>query len=71
MKLKEIMDWFDRTAPLQLQESYDNSGLIIGDKEQTVNRAVVCLDVDEAVLEYAVKKAQTLSSHIIRVFSGP
>jgi len=69
MKLKEIMDWFDRTAPLQLQESYDNSGLIIGDKEQTVNRAVVCLDVDEAVLEYAVKKgADLVISHHPCVF---
>ncbi|HOP73422.1 MAG TPA: Nif3-like dinuclear metal center hexameric protein [Thermoclostridium caenicola] len=60
MRLKEIMDWIEGIAPLHLQESYDNSGLIIGSEDQMVNKAVVCLDVDEAVLAYAREKGASL-----------
>lgn len=69
MKLKDIMDWMEAIAPLKLQESYDNSGLIIGDEERTVEKAVVCLDADEAALEYAREKgADLLISHHPCVF---
>lgn len=60
MRVKEIMDWIEEIAPLYLQESYDNSGLIIGSEEQGVDGAVVCLDVDEAVLAYARQKGAGL-----------
>lgn len=60
MRLREIMNWIEGIAPFQLQESYDNSGLIIGNQDQTVDKAVVCLDVDEAVLEYAAKNGASL-----------
>lgn len=60
MKLVEIMNWIEGIAPLHLQESYDNSGLIIGDEDQQVNKAVVCLDVDEAVLAYAAENGAGL-----------
>ena len=51
MRVKEIMDWIEEIAPLYLQESYDNSGLIIGSEEKGVDGAVVGPDVEEAVLE--------------------
>ena len=69
MRLKEIMNWIEQIAPLYLQESYDNSGLIIGDEDQMIDKAVVCLDVDEAVLEYARENgARLVISHHPCVF---
>jgi len=69
MKLKEIMNWIEEIAPLHLQESYDNSGLIIGDEDQVISKAVVCLDADEAVMEYARENcAQLVISHHPCVF---
>ena len=40
-------------APLTLQEEYDNSGLQIGRAQRAARGALVCLDVDEAVLDEA------------------
>ena len=69
MKLKDIMNWIEEIAPLHLQESYDNSGLIIGDEDQVIDKAVVCLDVDKAVLEYARENgAKLVISHHPCVF---
>ncbi|HHH53799.1 MAG TPA: Nif3-like dinuclear metal center hexameric protein, partial [Bacteroidetes bacterium] len=31
MKIKEITDYLETIAPLEYQEKYDNSGLIVGD----------------------------------------
>ena len=33
MKINEIIKHLEQYAPLQLQEDYDNSGLITGDKK--------------------------------------
>jgi dinuclear metal center YbgI/SA1388 family protein len=53
MKLYEITSWIETKAPLQLQEDYDNSGLIVGDKNQEVVRVLVCLDMSERAMAFA------------------
>jgi dinuclear metal center YbgI/SA1388 family protein len=53
MKLYEITDWIETKAPLQLQEDYDNSGLIVGDRNQEVVRVLVCLDMSEKTMAFA------------------
>ena len=53
MKLGEITGWIEKIAPLDLQESYDNSGLIIGSSDIDIKSVVVCLDVDKAALDFA------------------
>ncbi len=40
----------------ELQESYDNSGLIVGDVNGEVHRALLCLDSTEAVVDEAIAK---------------
>ena len=37
MKIKEISDYLETIAPIQLQESYDNSGFIVGNKDWDIN----------------------------------
>ena len=53
MKIKEITDAIERFAPLALQEEYDNAGLVVGDPEREVGRALLAVDVTEEVLAEA------------------
>lgn len=56
MKIKEITDVIERFAPLALQESYDNAGLVVGDPEREVVRALLAVDVTEEVLAEAERE---------------
>jgi len=71
MKIKDITDFLETIAPLEYQESYDNCGLIVGDKNSTVKKALVTLDVTEAVVEEAIaEKCQLIIAHHPIVFGG-
>ena len=54
MKISQILSELDDYAPLSLQESYDNSGLQVGDISQEVRGILLCLDVTEEVVEEAI-----------------
>jgi len=70
-KLKEITNYFENLAPLSLQESYDNAGLIVGDANAEISSVLVTLDVTEEVVEEAInKKAQLIVAHHPIIFSG-
>lgn len=56
MKIKEITGHLENLAPLSLQESYDNAGLLVGDKEWECSGIIVSLDVTEEVVAEALKK---------------
>ncbi len=71
MKLKEITDFLESYAPLAYQESYDNSGLITGNKEMEITGALICLDSVEAVIDEAIAIGCNLViAHHPIVFSG-
>ena len=53
MVLQEIYDFLDRVSPFELQEKWDNSGLIVGDMNREVSQIVVSLDIDDAMIEEA------------------
>ena len=46
MKLQEIYNHLDKISPFELQEKWDNSGLIVGELEREVSQIVVSLDID-------------------------
>jgi len=46
MKLQEIYNHLDKVSPFELQEKWDNSGLIIGDMTREVSQIIVSLDID-------------------------
>ena len=54
MKVREVTAVIEEFAPLSLQESYDNSGLIVGRLDDEVNKALLAVDVTEEVLAEAV-----------------
>lgn len=71
MKLKQISQYIESIAPLAFQESYDNSGLIIGQPEDEISGVLISLDITEEVLDEAISKNLNLViCHHPIVFSG-
>lgn len=71
MKIKDITDHLESIAPLGYQESYDNAGLIVGDRNDEVKAALICLDSTEEVIDEAIAKGCNLViAHHPIVFSG-
>ncbi len=71
VKIKDIAKIIEETAPLSIQESYDNSGLLIGDPDLEVSGILVCIDITEAVVNEAIdKKLNLIVSHHPLIFSG-
>lgn len=60
MKISEIIASLERLVPTNLQESYDNSGLQLGDPEQECTGALMAIDITEPVLEEAKEKGCNL-----------
>ena len=71
VKIKEVLSALERFAPLPLQESWDNAGLQVGLTETEVSGALLCLDVNEAIVDEAVRKGCNLIvSHHPLLFRG-
>lgn len=69
--VSEVVDFLESVAPLHLQETYDNSGLLIGSMQQVVTGAMICLDCTEAVLDEAIAKhCNLIISHHPAIFYG-
>ena len=56
MKVRDIAAAIESFAPLRLQESYDNSGLIVGRMDDDVHCALLAVDVTEEVIAEAVRE---------------
>ena len=71
MKIKQVLSALERFAPLPLQESWDNAGLQLGLTEAEVSGALLCLDVNEEIVDEAIRKGCNLIvSHHPLLFRG-
>lgn len=71
MKIREILSFLENKAPFHFQESYDNSGLLVGSPDSEANGALISLDCTEAVVDEAIAMGvNTIISHHPIVFSG-
>ena len=71
LKVKDIAKAIEDFAPKSLQESYDNTGLQIGDPEMKVSAVLLCLDVTEEILREAMlRQCNMIVSHHPLLFSG-
>ena len=71
MKIKEITKYLEGIAPLSLQESYDNSGLLVGNDETECTGIITSLDVTEAVIKEAItKNCNLIVAHHPIIFRG-
>lgn len=69
--IRDVLNVFEETAPLPFKESYDNSGLIVGDPGASVSKVLLCVDVNEAVVEEAQNKGcELIVSHHPIIFKG-
>lgn len=70
-KIKDITQYLEALAPITLQESYDNSGLLLGNSGTEVENTLVTLDVTEAVIDEAIaKKCQLIVAHHPLIFGS-
>jgi len=69
--LKDIIKVLEAVAPPSIQESFDNSGLQIGDVNQPIVGVLLTVDVNEAVIDEAIsKKANLIVAHHPLIFKG-
>ena len=71
MNVKTICNFIEEVAPLALQESYDNVGLLVGDAQMEVSGVLICIDITLEVIEEAIqKKCNLIISHHPLIFRG-
>lgn len=59
--VRDFFNYINELAPLETQESWDNSGMLVGDMNAEVKKAIVVLDIDIN----AVEKAKELGANLI------
>ena len=71
MLIRDITNFLESLAPISSQESYDNSGLIVGDPSSEVTKALISLDCIESIVEEAIEtNCQLIIAHHPIVFRG-
>lgn len=69
-KVKDIFEYLCRKAPLALQMDFDNSGFQVGHPDRPVQRAILSLDVTDAVADEAIREgASLIVSHHPLIFT--
>ena len=64
MQLKELLKHLEQRIPLHLAEEWDNVGLLIGNREKTIQRVMTCLTVTpDSVAEAIAKEAELVITH--------
>lgn len=67
----QVIQFLENIAPLHLQETYDNSGLLIGERHAEITGILVCLDCTEDVIDEAVRLGcNMIISHHPPIFYG-
>ena len=71
IKLREIIKIIETWSPKSFSEDFDNVGLIVGDQNSEVTKALITIDTTERVVDEALKKKCNLiiSFHPI-IFHG-
>ena len=71
MTIREIQQVLENYAPLELQEEYDNTGLIIGNPDTEISGVLITLDITDKVLDEALQNdCNLVISHHPLIFKG-
>jgi len=63
MKIKTLYDLLNEISPFELQEEWDNSGLLVGSFDDKIEKIYITLDLDEEVIENADENSLILAHH--------
>jgi dinuclear metal center YbgI/SA1388 family protein len=69
MKLQDIYNHLNEISPFELQENWDNSGVIIGEISREVSQIVLSIDIDESIIDEA-KEGTLFMVHHPLIFKG-
>ena len=69
MTLGAIYNFLDTLSPFATQASWDNSGLLIGNKEDEIAQIYLSLDVESALLEEVAPNSLIITHHPL-IFNG-
>ena len=71
MKVNDVIEYLEDLAPRSSQESYDNAGLLVGDRYSEISSVLICLDSTEDVVNEAITKGCNLIiAHHPIIFKG-
>ena len=63
MKVKELLEILEEIAPFSLQEEWDNSRLLIGDKNSEVKKIYLTLEIEKFNLEQIKNNSVVITHH--------
>jgi len=69
MKISQIYAYLDALSPFDLQEKWDNSGLLVGEMSQEISQIALSIDVDEKLLDSLEENTLLITHHPI-IFGG-
>ena len=69
MQISEIYIKLNEISPFELQEKWDNSGLLVGDMNREIKEIVISLDIDQNIIEKAKEDTLFIVHHPL-IFSG-
>lgn len=69
MTIGAIYRFLDELSPFEMQESWDNSGLLLGDFTLEVKQVVLSIDIDEALIDTLEEDTLVVTHHPI-IFGG-
>jgi len=71
MKISSVIQQLETIAPIPLQETYDNAGLLTGDAEWECTGIIIALDSTEEVVQEAISKnCNLIIAHHPIIFKG-
>lgn len=71
MQIRDIIKAIEEFSPLALQESYDNSGVQVGDINREATGVLIAIDITEELIDEAVNKnCNLIVAHHPLIFKG-
>ncbi|MSN96092.1 Nif3-like dinuclear metal center hexameric protein [Campylobacter sp. FMV-PI01] len=69
MKISEIYKILDEIAPFEFQESWDNSGILLGSMQSEFDKIYLSLDIDSDMLDKVDENSLVITHHPL-IFKG-
>mgnify|MGYP000918282555 CR=1 FL=1 len=70
-KCRDIISFLEQIAPVELAEEWDNTGFQVGNRDDNVDKVLVCLDITSASVKEALsRKVNLIVTHHPLIFKG-